>query len=510
MSSWGEKIDTRLSSFKKKYYFNLFVKGAVVSLSLILAYFLIAIVSEYFLWLNSWMRFLLIALFIGLIVFCVVKYLWKPLQWWFLNRGLSSQEAAKIIGSKLETVDDKLLNIIQLSQLQSSALAEAGLQQKFSNLQNISFDSVVDVKENKKYLPYIIIPVVIFLGLLIVNQRIITSGAERIVKYNQQFSPQAPFKFEVLNPNLKAFYGEDFLLKAKLSGEAIPEDAYIAIQNQNFKLSGSSTKELTYVFEKLQQSTDFQFYASGFYSEPYRINIVTRPELSSLKVDLNFPFYLGKRNDQIENAGNIEVPEGTKITWRLETSNAAKSIIGFRSSGLENPMQQFENQGFQYGQVFQNPDQYWITLFNDDSENKDKINYSISVIKDQYPELTVSQMRDSVLFKTIFIGGNIEDDYGLTQLKLNYEIIKGGKTSSGNKTVNIPINKKINRQEYVYQWSIDSLKLEPNDQLSYFVHIFMEIREGGDRGVPVVVSSPDKPAGQAFLKIAEALRSKLG
>ncbi len=42
------------------------------------------------------------------------------------------------------------------------------------------------------------------------------------------------------------------------------------------------------------------------------------------------------------------------------------------------------------------------------------------------------------------------------------------------------------------------------------VPIFTEIREGGDRGVPVVVSSPDKPSGKAFLKIAEALRNKLG
>jgi len=40
------------------------------------------------------------------------------------------------------------------------------------------------------------------------------------------------------------------------------------------------------------------------------------------------------------------------------------------------------------------------------------------------------------------------------------------------------------------------------------VPIFTEIREGGDRGVPIVVSAPDKPAGQAFLKIAEAVRTK--
>jgi hypothetical protein len=135
-------------------------------------------------------------------------------------------------------------------------------------------------------------------------------------------------------------------------------------------------------------------------------------------------------------------------------------------------MQHFEDQGFMHSQSFQNPDQYWITLSNDESANKDKINYSISVIKDQYPELAVSQMRDSVLFKNVYLGGSISDDYGLTQLKLSYEIVKGGKSSTGNKSINIPINRKLSRQEFVYQWSIDSLNLEPNDQLNYFVQVW--------------------------------------
>ena len=41
------------------------------------------------------------------------------------------------------------------------------------------------------------------------------------------------------------------------------------------------------------------------------------------------------------------------------------------------------------------------------------------------------------------------------------------------------------------------------------VPVFTEIREGGDRGVPVVVSAPEHPAGQAFVKLAEALRQQL-
>ncbi len=41
------------------------------------------------------------------------------------------------------------------------------------------------------------------------------------------------------------------------------------------------------------------------------------------------------------------------------------------------------------------------------------------------------------------------------------------------------------------------------------VPLFIQIRESGDRGVPVVVSAPDQAPGQAFLKIAQALRHHL-
>jgi ATP-binding protein involved in chromosome partitioning len=39
--------------------------------------------------------------------------------------------------------------------------------------------------------------------------------------------------------------------------------------------------------------------------------------------------------------------------------------------------------------------------------------------------------------------------------------------------------------------------------------IFTEIREGGDRGMPIVVSTPNHPAGKAFIQIAETLRKNL-
>jgi len=42
------------------------------------------------------------------------------------------------------------------------------------------------------------------------------------------------------------------------------------------------------------------------------------------------------------------------------------------------------------------------------------------------------------------------------------------------------------------------------------IPIYTDIRIGGDQGVPVVVSAPTAPCGEVFIRVAEALRQKLG
>lgn len=41
------------------------------------------------------------------------------------------------------------------------------------------------------------------------------------------------------------------------------------------------------------------------------------------------------------------------------------------------------------------------------------------------------------------------------------------------------------------------------------VPIFTQIREGGDRGVPIAISDPESAPGQAFIQVGEALRKRL-
>ncbi len=465
-------INEKLNSFTRRYYLNIAIRGSILSISILLAYFLIASLLEYNLWLGKSGRFLIFASFFALVGLSVFRFLREPLAWWLYKKGLRKEESARMIGRFFPDISDKLLNLIQLSSAQNrTALLDAGIAQKTVSLQNIEFEKAIDLKENKKYLKYFIIPFFLILLLMIINQGIFTQSTKRIVQFNQEFSPQAPFKFLVQNKNLMAFFNEDFTLNVRMEGEALPASVYIVSGDQRWKMESSAMGLFSYTFENIQNEIDFQFEASGFFSDAFKIQLISRPELTQLKVGLKYPAYLALKSQELNNAGNLELPEGTKVTWKIGASNAQKATMMFSSSGGENEMQLIDNETFTFSKDFRNPDEYSIALENEQSKNKDRISYSIRVIKDQFPQVVVDNLQDSVLFKTILLGGSVSDDYGVTGLKLNYQIIKGTKELPGQfKSISIASNQQ--QQNFYYQWKIDSLDLQPGDKLMYHLQVW--------------------------------------
>jgi len=108
-------IDKKIAFFKRKYYLNLFIRGAILMPAILLGYFLVASILEYSLWLDRPTRLIILALFFILVAFCIFNFLRKPVTWWINKKGLGEEESAKIIGNYFPTVADRLLNIIQLT-----------------------------------------------------------------------------------------------------------------------------------------------------------------------------------------------------------------------------------------------------------------------------------------------------------------------------------------------------------------------------------------------------------
>lgn len=467
-------IYDNLASFRRKYYLNLFIRGSILTLSLILVYFIIAALLEYTLWMSKAARLVVFASFVGLVLFCVYRFLKQPIRWWLYKKGLDQEQSARLVGNHFPTISDRLLNLLQLASLpnSSSPLVQAGIAQKSQAMVGIPFEQAIDLGENRRYLKYFAIPFVLMAVLWVINQDIFTQSTKRIVQFNTEFSPEAPFQFVLPQEKLTAFFNEDFTLQLTLDGQAIPEAAYIVSGRQRLKMEAIKPGEFTYTFERLQTPLAFQFEASGFFSQPYSIELINRPELTGLKIDLLYPRYLARKSEQLSNTGNLEIPEGTKVTWTVGGTHATAAIIGF-GNGSENPMQQIDDQQFTFGNSFKDPQDYWISLENEHAKNKDRIAYSIRVIKDQHPEIVVDHIRDSVLFKSVLLGGSVADDYGITGLELHYSIVRdGGQKPGPDKKVALNLSSGSNQQSFFHQWVLDSLNLKPGDQLNYFLQVW--------------------------------------
>ncbi|WP_254168331.1 DUF4175 family protein [Chryseosolibacter histidini] len=473
MSDGVGHIHEKIRSFQRKYYLNIFIRGVILTLAVLVGYFVLASLLEHALWLGQWSRLLIFITFFGVAGFCAFRFLNQPFRWWLAKRGLNDEEAARIIGAAMPSVKDRLVNLIQLESAgKDSGLAYASIRQKSEEFQPLAFDTVVDLRQNRKYLKYLAIPVGIVLIILLINQNILFQSTNRIVHFNREYSPEAPFTFAIGNKSLTAFYNEDFTIELELKGEAIPPSAYIVSKNQRFKMESLGGGKFQYTIERIQQPMDFQVEAAGFFSEAYEVELVSRPEVTQFTVELEYPRYILRKNEKIVNAGNLEVPEGTVVRWKLMTSNAEKANITFASDNQPNDFQGIDNQTFSYSKKFGEPDQYEIALENNRSRNKEKIAYRVDVVKDQYPQIVVNNFKDSVLYKRVILGGMIGDDYGVTQLSLNFRIRNEDQKEILKREVKIPISRNQLQQSFFYNWSIDSLKLSPGDQLEYYLQVW--------------------------------------
>ena len=78
-------------------------------------------------------------------------------------------------------------------------------------------------------------------------------------------------------------------------------------------------------FQNLQRNTSYQIEAAGFSSPAYDITVVDRPNLKNFSVFLDYPDYLQRKDESLDNVGNLQVPEGTQVSWQFGTL-AADSV----------------------------------------------------------------------------------------------------------------------------------------------------------------------------------------
>jgi len=415
-----KNIQSKLQTFIKRYYFNELIKGLLLFFSIGLLYFIFTLLIEYFLWLKPFARTVLFWIFIlveiGLLTFYIIFPIIKISG---LKRGINTFEASKIIGNYFPEVSDKLLNMLQLKEsVTNSELIDASIEQKSKELSPIPFKSAIDFSKNKKFIKFAFIPLLIWLLVYVTgNVTIFNDSFSRVVHYNTQYEPPAPFAFKILNSTFNVVEGAPFTLQIETLGNTIPEDAKIFFFNENYYLENKGFGKFEYHFTSIKKSIDFYVEANGVVSKNYHINSIATPVITNLKMVLNYPSYTGKKNEVIQNTGNAIVPQGTTISWQIETHQTTTISLNTSQQTSNNFIKSTENY-FNYSKQLFNSLNYTITTSNTQLKNYESLDFAIQVFSDEYPKIIVKSDIDSISRGPVQFIGQISDDYAVKKLQL--------------------------------------------------------------------------------------------
>ena len=463
----------RLKAYKRKFYLNLLIRGTLLATTIITTLFLVFNTLEFAHRFNSPIR--AVFFFSFLIALGLVFYYWIliPLIKLLDNRRqLSDEKAAEQIGHYFPNIADKLLNTIQLNKFSNSenSLIAASIERRTKEISLVSFSEAIDLRQNNKLLKYLAVPLLILITLLVFVPQFLTESTARIIKFEEEFLPESPFQFVLLNDNLLGFKNEDFVVELGFEGEAIPNQAYLLGRGRKIKMKNDGNGKFSHTYRKLQTTTEFAFEAAGFSSDQYKVNVVSRPNLKNFNVYLDYPRYTKQTDESLSNVGNLQIPEGTRVKWQLSTVQADRMKLHFEAEDKSYDAEITDNQLFEFEKRVVQTDHYAILLSNEYSDNKETISYQLDVRKDEYPTINLEQFQDTVLYSYVVLGGTIADDYGLTQLRVNYTITQG-REESDEKSFSIPIQTN-NNQSFFHQWQLDSLGLDEGDQVQYSVQVW--------------------------------------
>lgn len=465
---------SKVNTFIRKYYLNNLLRGCIFLGAGLLSAYLVIVVLEYFGNFNTVLRSVLFYSFVGLNIF-LLAWLVIPslLAYLKLGKTLTHDEAAEIIGLHFQDVKDKLLNTLQLKKLANEdvrhrLLIEASINQKIETLNPISFPSAINLKENTRYLKWVVTPFVIISALAIAAPAVLTESTKRLIRHNQYFAPVAPFRFTVLNPSLSVMQGQDFKLDVKLDGNQLPANLYLETGNNTFKLDKQTLTRFQYLFTNLQQNTTFRLTANGFTSATYQIKVNQKPALLNFDVMLTYPAYLHKASETLSNAGDMTLPAGTSVQWQLHTRFAHHLNFSFNQTHQQ--LTPAQTDLFTHTERVYHNSTYTVQPLTSATQTGEATGYRINVIADELPAIIVQEKQDSISSKALYFTGNIQDDHGFSSLTFHYRTEAQG---SKGKPISLPVKADLSQTQasFFYYWNLKDLNITPGSQITYYFEV---------------------------------------
>lgn len=499
LSGYDLLID-KLDQFIRKYYVNRLIRGFLYSVGLILALFLVFTLLEHYFYFSKAVRKGIFFSFMLTSVFALAYWVVFPLIHYLgLGKTISHEQAAMIVGDHFSDVKDRLLNILQLKKASDenvhASLLAASIEQKTEAIKLVPFKSAIDLSLNRKYLKYALPPFLLLLVILFAAPSLIKDSTKRIINNDKDYERAAPFSFLFEESNPKVLQFDDYKVVVNVEGDVLPDEAYIEVDNFQYRLQKENPTTFTYRLRNLQKDTKVRVVSGTVTSHELEIDVLEKPTLGTFQVALDYPSYTGRKDETVKNLGNLSVPEGTTARWTISASNTDAVSMKFA-----NTLRKTDKKGaneFSHKEYLKNSMLYKIYIDNQNIQKPDSIAYNISVQKDAFPKIDVEEFTDSLEQNVKYFIGNAADDYGLQEIKFVYQI----SDENGNnrpQQVNIIKRPEARESEFSHSFDFDDLSLKPGESVKYYYEVGDNDAVNGSKIARSGVMSFEKPTEEEF------------
>ena len=469
-----KNLYSKLDKFIRKYYLNQLIRGGILTLLSLLVLFIFISILEHYMNFDVMFRTFLFWTYIIINSIIISKFILAPiLQLLKISKGLKHKDAAKIIGNHFKEIDDKLLNVLELVEMnENNDLINASIDQKTASISPVPVLNAINFKSNIKKGNWLLIPFILLFVLFISGKKhVITDSSQRIIKHNTFFEPEAPYNI-IFEQELLAEQYNDYLLKIKIEGNEIPNNFLIEYENNRFLMHNKNKNTHQYLFKNIQKNKIFRINGGGYKSKNYKIKVIPKPIIKDVTTTIIPPKYTRLENEKYNSLEDIAVAEGSLVKWIIEYENVDSVLFEINKKTYKEKVRGI----FEHSSEIRTIKKINVSYKNI-YDIGDTINFKVDLIKDNFPAININPLIDSIN-NVVTFDGILNDDYGISKLTFNYDIISNNEVKKHFE--NIKIKKEI-EETFFYEYDFNSLDLNEGDKVNYYFEVWDNDQINGNK-----------------------------
>ncbi len=411
--------------------------------------------------------------------------------------SFTEDELAKRVGAFFPSIQDRLLNALQLandiasaSTLYSVELIDESLRDFDGEIRPLDFTQSVSMSHLPRYRKWLMISAGVAILITFLFPASISDSTYRLIHFTREYSPPPKYRFELSPGNKEIIKGENVDVRIKvipLLPIFTPQSEELTIfcqqeSQENYdevKVKSDSNAVYHTTFQAVRATTEYFARFVDAESERYKLIVLDRPLIRSFRVRLDYPPYT-KISPKImdEFVGDIVALIGTRVTV---SGTASKPLKEASIQFGNNAQVSLTTSGEKFSTSFPllTDNSYYISIIDKEGlSNSEPVRYQIKVIPDEYPTIAIIEPGRNIDIagdQTLSLSLQAKDDFGFSSTRLGYRLVKSRYERAQTEYTFIPIpfsTSSSGQIELTYVWSLSPLHLVPEDVVEYFAEVF--------------------------------------